>query len=107
MKKTPASPADSLSPLGRAVPLHAPAGTAADDHHVIVLSTPADEPPAVQSSRAGDGAAVHAPQSGDNGAAPHAGSLKKMPPVLAGHFTPALKARAESFYRGVAEMFER
>jgi len=32
---------------------------------------------------------------------------KEMPPVLAGHATPALKARAESFYRGVAEMFER
>jgi hypothetical protein len=30
-----------------------------------------------------------------------------MPPVLAGHFTPALQARAESFYWGVAEMFER
>jgi hypothetical protein len=31
---------------------------------------------------------------------------KEMPPVLAGHFTPALQARAETFYRGVAEMFE-
>ncbi len=30
----------------------------------------------------------------------------ELPPVLAGHVTPAIQARAESFYRGVAEMFE-
>jgi site-specific recombinase XerD len=77
------------------------------DDNPIVLSIPADDLSAVQSSRAGDGAAGHAPQSGDSGAAAHARSLKEMPPVLAGHLTPALKARAESFYRGVAEMFER
>jgi Phage integrase, N-terminal SAM-like domain len=107
MKRTPASPADNLSPLVRATPPHDPARTRADDHNVIVLTTPAADPPAMQSSGTGDGAAQHALQSGDNGAAPHAGSLKEMPPVLAGHFTPALKVRAESFYRGVAEMFER
>jgi site-specific recombinase XerD len=61
----------------------------------------------VQSSPAGNGTAGHAPQSRDKGAAAHAGSVKEMPSVLAGHFTPALKARAESFYRGVAGMFER
>jgi len=58
-------------------------------------------------SPAGDGSAVRAPQSGDSGAATHARALKEMPPVLSGHFTPALQARADSFYRGVAEMFER
>jgi hypothetical protein len=86
------------------------------DDNPIVLSTPADDLSIVQSSPASDGAAGRAPQSGDNGAAAHAGSLKKaahagslkeLPPVLSGHFTPALQARAESFYRGVAEMFER
>ena len=73
MKRTPASPADTLSPLGGAVPAHDPAESAANDRDPVALSTPADEPP----------------------------------PVLAGHLTPALQARAESFYRGVAEMFER
>jgi hypothetical protein len=31
----------------------------------------------------------------------------ELPPVLAGHLTPALQVRAESFYWGVAELFER
>jgi site-specific recombinase XerD len=31
----------------------------------------------------------------------------ELPPVLAGHLTPQVHARAESFYGGVAEMFER
>ena len=31
----------------------------------------------------------------------------ELPPVLAGHLTPQVRARAESFYAGVAEMFER
>jgi site-specific recombinase XerD len=31
----------------------------------------------------------------------------ELPPILAGHQTPQLRARAESFYRGVAELFER
>ena len=30
-----------------------------------------------------------------------------LPPILAGHQTPQLRARAQSFYAGVAEMFER
>src|SRR5215469_8721019 len=107
MKRTPASPADTLSPRGGAVRPHDPAETAADDRGLVILSTPAEEQPAVQSSPAGNGTAGHAPQSRDNGAAAHAGSVKEMPPVLAGHFTPALKARVESFYRGVAGMFER
>ena len=105
MKSTSASPADNLSPFGGAVISGEVAG---NDRDLVVLSTPADESPVVESSLAGDSAAGHAPQSGDSGAATHAGSVKKeMPPVLAGHATPALKARAESFYRGVAEMFER
>jgi site-specific recombinase XerD len=33
--------------------------------------------------------------------------VDELPPVLAGHLTPAQQARAEGFYRGVAEMFER
>ena len=107
MKSTSASPADNLSPLGRAVPDGDPAETGTDDRDLVVLSTPAEEPLAVQLSPAGDGAAVRAPQSGDSGAATHARSLKEMPPVLSGHFTPALQARAYSFYCGVAEMFER
>jgi hypothetical protein len=108
MKKASASPADNLSPLGGAVPNGDPAESAADGRDLVVLSTPAEEPPVMQSSLAGDDAAEHAPQSGDNGAASHAGSVKKeMPPVLVGHATPALQARAKSFYRGVAEMFER
>jgi len=91
---------------------------------LIALNTPADEPPDAQSPPASDGAPGHALQRGDNPSAPlragsaatHAGSVKKaaharsvkeMPPVLAGHFTSALQARAKSFYRGVAEMFER
>jgi len=53
------------------------------------------------------GSSSDATSSGDSGAATHARSVKKeMPPALAGHATPALQARAESFYRGVAEMFE-
>ena len=31
----------------------------------------------------------------------------ELPPVLAGHQTPQLRARAASFYAGVAELFER
>ena len=31
----------------------------------------------------------------------------ELPPVLAGHLTPQVRARAESFYAGVAAMFER
>lgn len=31
----------------------------------------------------------------------------ELPPVLAGHLTPRVRARTESFYGGVAEMFER
>jgi len=31
----------------------------------------------------------------------------ELPPVLAGHQTPEIRARAESFYAGVAELFER
>jgi hypothetical protein len=73
MKRTPASPADNLSPLGDAVLVSDAAETAADDRTLVVLTTPADE----------------------------------LPPVLVGHATPAQQARAESFYRGVAELFER
>src|SRR5713101_3929097 len=73
MKRTSASPTDTLSPLGDAVLVSDAAETAADDRHLVVLSTPADE----------------------------------LPPILAGHLTSQLRARAESFYAGVAEMFER
>jgi integrase/recombinase XerC len=73
MKKTPAALAVNLSPIGGAVPADDYAEIAADDHALVVLSTPVDE----------------------------------LPPVLSGHLTPALQVRAESFYRGVAEMFER
>ena len=69
----PSAVSNTLSPLGRAVLLSDAAETAADDRHLVVLSTPADE----------------------------------LPPILAGHQTPQLRARAESFYAGVAEMFER
>jgi hypothetical protein len=31
----------------------------------------------------------------------------ELPPVLAGHQTPEIRARAEGFYAGVAELFER
>jgi hypothetical protein len=31
----------------------------------------------------------------------------ELPPVLAGHLTPKVRSRAENFYGGVAEMFER
>ena len=31
----------------------------------------------------------------------------ELPPILAGHLTPQLRARAESFFAGVAELFER
>jgi hypothetical protein len=31
----------------------------------------------------------------------------ELPPVLAGHQTPEIRARAESLYAGVAELFER
>src|SRR5580658_6355583 len=31
----------------------------------------------------------------------------ELPPVLAGHATPQVHARAASFYSGVAELFER
>ena len=31
----------------------------------------------------------------------------ELPPVLAGHLTPQVRARTESFYSGVAELFER
>jgi hypothetical protein len=31
----------------------------------------------------------------------------ELPPVLSGHATPQVRARAESFYAGVAELFER
>jgi site-specific recombinase XerD len=33
--------------------------------------------------------------------------IDELPPVLAGHLTPELRTRTESFYGGVAEMFER
>jgi integrase/recombinase XerC len=33
--------------------------------------------------------------------------VDELPPVLAGHLTPQVRARAESFYGGIAEMFER
>ncbi len=73
MKRTPATPADTLSPVGGAVSATDPVETAADGRDLMVLSAPANE----------------------------------LPPVLAGHLTSALQARAESFYRGIAEMFER
>ena len=72
MKRTSASPADTLSPLGCAVLVSDAAETAADDRNLVVLRDP-DE----------------------------------LPPILAGHLTPQLRARAESFYAGVAELFER
>ena len=72
MKRTSASPADNLSPLGDAVLVSDTAVTAADDRNLVVLRDP-DE----------------------------------LPPILAGHQTPQLRARAESFYAGVAELFER
>src|SRR6266853_1241904 len=31
----------------------------------------------------------------------------ELPPVLVGHVTPQVRARAESFYDGIAELFER
>src|SRR5215831_19995271 len=62
-QQTPASPAVNLSPLGRAVPVGDPAETNADDRDLVILSTPADEPPAVQSPLASDGAVEHAPQA--------------------------------------------
>ena len=31
----------------------------------------------------------------------------ELPPILAGYQTPQLRARAESFYAGIAELFER
>jgi site-specific recombinase XerD len=34
-------------------------------------------------------------------------SADEFPPVLAGHLTPQVRARAEGFYAGIAEMFER
>ena len=72
MKRTSASPADNLSPLGDAVLVSDAAETAADDRNLVVLRDP-DE----------------------------------LPPILAGHLTPQLRARAESFFAGVAELFER
>ncbi len=57
MKQTPASPADNFSLLGGAVSAGDPTKSAAGDHNVVILSTPADEAPAVESSPAGDGAA--------------------------------------------------
>ena len=72
MKRTSASPADNLSPLGDAVLVSDVAETAADDRNLVVLRDP-DE----------------------------------LPPILAGHLTPQLRARAESFFAGVAELFER
>jgi integrase/recombinase XerD len=72
MKRTSASQADTLSPLGGAVLVSDAAETAADDRNLVVLRDP-DE----------------------------------LPPILAGHQTPQLRARAQSFYAGVAELFER
>jgi hypothetical protein len=72
MKRTSASPADNLSPLGRAVLVSDAVETAADERDLVVLRDP-DE----------------------------------LPPILAGHLTAQLRARAESFFAGVAEMFER
>ena len=95
MKRIPTTPEQNLSPLGSAVTANATAEVAADDRDLVVLSTPADESPAVQSPRANDGVAGPALQSGDNGAAAHARSVKKLPPVLAGHLTPALQTRAD------------
>ena len=31
----------------------------------------------------------------------------ELPPVLAGHLTPQVRARTESFYGGIAQLFER
>ena len=72
MKRTSASPADNLSPLGGAVLVSDAPETAADDRNLVVLRDP-DE----------------------------------LPPILAGHLTPQLRARAESCFAGVAELFER
>ena len=72
MKRTSASPADNLSPLGDAVLVSDAAETATDDRNLVVLRDP-DE----------------------------------LPPILAGHLTPQLRARAQSFYAGIAELFER
>jgi hypothetical protein len=72
MKRTSASPANTLSPLGDAVLVSDVAETAADDRNLVVLRNP-DE----------------------------------LPPILAGHQTPQLRARAQSFYASVAELFER
>src|ERR1700730_16373236 len=72
MKKTSASPADTLSLLKDAVLVSDAAETTANDRNLVVLRDP-DE----------------------------------LPPILAGHQTPKLRARAQSFYAGVAEMFER
>jgi integrase/recombinase XerC len=43
----------------------------------------------------------------DRGLAVLSTPVDELPPVLVGHLTPALQARAEGFYRSVAEMFER
>jgi hypothetical protein len=59
MKRTSASPADNLSPLGDAVLMSDADETAADDRSLVVLRDP-DE----------------------------------LPPILAGHLTPQLRARA-------------
>ena len=109
MKRTPASPADTLSPHGGAVRPRDPAETVDYARDLVILSTPADETvPDVHTDRLRQGSSGDATLSGDSGAVPHARSVKKeMPPLLVGHFKPALQARAESFYRGVAEMFER
>jgi hypothetical protein len=72
MKRTAASPAHNLSPLGGAVLVSDATETAADDRNLVVLRD-SDE----------------------------------LPPILAGHQTPQLRARAQSFYAGVAELFER
>jgi integrase len=67
MKRTFASPADNLSPLGGAVLVSDAAETAADELNLVVLRDPVE-----------------------------------LPPILAGHQTPQLRARAESFYAGAA-----
>ena len=72
MKRTSASPADNLSPLGDAVLVSDATETATDERDLVVLRDP-DE----------------------------------LPPILAGHLTPQLRARAESFFARVAELFER
>ena len=72
MKRTSASPADNLSPLGGAVLVSDAEETAADDRNLVVLRDP-DE----------------------------------LPPILVGHLTPQLRARSQSLYVGIAELFER